>query len=248
MFKFIARNPESPLSVLAAGFRLYFASFLYSLTLTVVASLTFLSSNFITYHFLPANSFFIELFPAISSSILSFIFFIPLIKRIYSVAAGLPVTTASAFSGFFTHFIRLTGMFLLVTGLTSIIPVLWILYLPAITTTTAMMITIGVLGFVYVYIALKIYFTAIIIILENRGIIEALKTSFKLEHDHMLLTFSIIVIYLFGYWGVNSTLSGLYMWEAIGVDLSTLILSIISLPLFLSIQICQYFNLKKLPK
>jgi len=107
MFKYTAHDPESPLSVLAASFRLYCASFLYTIGLSLISAMTFLATNFFLLHHLDMSNFYYSLLPGPISTIIGLIFFIPLIKRIYSVGAQLPISTRHAFSGFFLHFVRL---------------------------------------------------------------------------------------------------------------------------------------------
>lgn len=245
MFKYTANKPESALSVLAASFRLYFASFLYSITLSIVASMTFLATNYFAENHLDMTNIYNAAIPGSISSILGLIFFIPLIKRIYSVGAGLPITTAEAFSGFFIHFIRLTIFVFLIAFAGAIIPVLWKLSNIQ-TQSTLILIPFFLIAFVYIYIALKIYFTPIFIVLENKSVIESLKASLRIEHHHLWLTFCVLALYCFGYWAVVSSTSGLLVWQPLGIDFYTLLLSIITLPLFMSIQICQFFNLKRL--
>lgn len=247
MFIYTAHDPESALSVLAASFRLYFASFLYALTLSIVSSLTFLATNFFIENHIDPNTNLYEILPAVLSTILSLIFFIPLIKRIYSVGANLPITTAEAFRGFFMHFYRLLILVILTGLAASILPAIFA-YSKIEVNTTVSVILLFMLLFIYIYIGLRIYFTSLFIVLENKGIWESLKASFRIEHNHMWLTFCVLTLYVFGFWTVISFTSGYFVWQPLGVDLYTLLLSIVTLPLFLSIQICQFFNLKKLAK
>lgn len=247
MFKYTAQNPESALSVLAAAFRLYFASFLYSLTLSVIATLTFLSTNFVLVNYLEITNQFFVILPIVLSSSISLVFFIPLIKRIYSVGAELPISTARAYDGFFIHFFRMLVFILLCVIASAIIPGIWTLINPQINPNISMVL-LCLLVVLYIYIGLKIYFTAMFIILENKAIFEAIKASFRIEFDHMWLTFCVLSLYFLGYWAVTSMMSGYIVWDSLGIDLPTEIFSVIALPLFLSIQICQFMNLKRLSK
>jgi len=247
MFKYTAKNPESAFSVLAASFRLYFASFLYSLTLSIVASLTFWTTNYFIHTYFEMDEVYSQFIPGSVSSLLSLIFFIPLIKRIYSVGAGLPITTHEAFRGFFIHFIRLTLFAVLTLAVASIIPLIWDLAGPK-TYSTSILIPAAIISFVYIYIGLKIYFAPLFIVLENKSILDATKASLRIERQHVWMTFCILVTYIFGYWTVISFTSGYFVWDPLGIDLYMLIFSVITLPLFFSIQICQFFNLKRLAK
>lgn len=248
MFKYTAHNPNSAFSVLAASFRLYFSSFLYSVILAVVASLTFLAANYIFATYFTFSEIYFSVIPGAISSILGLIFFIPLIKRIYSVGADLPITTPEAFRGFFTHFVRLVIFIVLTILLSMIVPTAWTYLAPEEMSMTWQIILTAIVIFIYVYIGLKIYFAPMFIVLENKHVWDALKGSFRIEHHHMWLTFCVLSLYFLGYWTVISFTSGYFVWEPLGVDLYTLVLSTLTLPLFLSIQICQFFNLKKLSK
>lgn len=245
MFKYIADNRESAWSVLGAGLRLYFSSFLYTLTLSIIATLTFLSARVVFSGPLPLDKPYQVALLSILPPLLSLVFFIPLVKRIYSVGAQLPISTARAFDGFFTHYLRM-ALFVLICTLASLIfPVIWILTKPQLNPHVQAWIMIFVILF-YIFIGLKVYFTALFIILENKGIIEAVKASIKIEHNQTWLTFSVLALYFFGYWALVNFVTEHIIWQALGIDLVTEFISVIALPLFLCIQITQFFNLKVL--
>lgn len=247
MFKYTVDHPESTLSILGASFRLYFASFWVSLVLSVVASLTFLSMNYAFSELFQGAAPYYGPLPGLLSAMLGLIFFIPLIKRIYSVGAQLPISTPLAFSGFFTHFIRLVLFLIFVAVLSIIFPLIWGLLKPSIQPQYLPAILFP-LVFLYIYIALRLYFTPLFIVLENKGLWQAIKASVAIGHNHLWLTFCVLSLFYFAYWGVASMMTGHILLEPIGVDLATEVLSVIVLPLFLSIQLCQFFNLKTLAK
>jgi hypothetical protein len=245
MFKYTAHDPESALSVLAASFRLYCASFLYTIVLSLVSAMTFLATNFYVMNHLDMSNYYYSILPGPISSMLGLIFFIPLIKRIYSVGAQLPISTRLAFSGFFKHFVRLVLLIALAMTAGMFLPVVLMIINPELS--PGWMVSLFCLMLiVYVYIILKFYFTALFIVLENKSVLEALKASLKIEHNHMWLTFCVLALYYFGYQMVISFTSGFFTWEPLGINLYLLLLSVLVLPLFLSIQICQFFNLKRL--
>src|SRR5690606_2872960 len=99
---------------------------------------------------------------------------------------------------------------------------------------------------IYLYLIVKIYFAPLFIVLENKNVFEALRLSMKIEHNHMWLTFCVIALFYFGFQLVISLTSGFFVWEPLGINLYLTLLSVLVLPLFLSIQICQFFNLKRL--
>lgn len=245
MFKYIAHDPESPLSVLAASFRLYCASFLYSVILSLVSTMTFLATNHYLVVHLNKGTYYYSFTPALVSTLLGLIFFIPLIKRIYSVGAGLPITTPHAFSGFFTHFVRLILFTGICTSVGLMLPMILALMNPNINPGWVVFIFCLII-LIYLYLIIKIYFAPLFIVLENKNVFEALRLSMKIEHDHMWLTFCVIALFYFGYQMIISFTSGLFVWEPLGINLYLTLLSVLVLPLFLSIQICQFFNLKRL--
>lgn len=245
MFKYTANNPDSALSVLGAALRLYFASFFYTLTLSVIATLTFWTASHLASTYLVISNQLITFLVWFIPAIAGLIFFIPLIKRIYSVGAGLPISTRQAFTGFIKDLCRLTIFIVLCIIASAIIPLLCAaIKLPQ--NGHLFFALFAICSFIYFYVGLKIYFTPLFIVLENKGLIDALKCSLKIEHNHMWLTFSVLSLYFFIYWAVISFTTGYIVIETINLDLATEIFSVIALPLFLCIQICQFFNLKKL--
>jgi hypothetical protein len=251
MFKYFAHDPESAFSVIAAAFRLYFDSFLYTLVLAIIATLTFFSMYFLTVTYLPQNNNVVLTLLSFVPTLISLIFFIPLIKRIYSVGSELPITTAQAFSGFFVHYFRMAFFAILCIAAATALPALWLLINPQLPPGIhgygfGIYLAVCAVLFVYIFVGLKLYFTAMFIILENKPVFESIKLSYKLSHDHLWLTFWVLVVYAFGYWGVSSIFGNIIVWEVLGVDLIKEAFTVITLPLFLSIQITQFFNLKKL--
>jgi hypothetical protein len=245
MFKYTVDHPESTLSILAAGFRLYFASFWVSLVLSIVASLTFLSMSYAFMQlFQGASPYFMPL-PMLLSAILGLVFFIPLIKRIYSVGAQLPISTPLAFTGFLKHFIQLIFFLVFIGVLLNIFPLVWGFFKPSIQPQYLPAVFFP-LTFLYLYVALRLYFTPLFIVLENKGLWQAIKASIAVGQNHLWLTFCVLSLFYFAYWGVASMTMGHVLLNPIGVDLATEVLSVIALPLFLSIQLCQFFNLKAL--
>jgi hypothetical protein len=247
MFKYNAINPNSALSVLSVALRLYFASFLYTLVLSIIATLTFFSISYILLTYLPPMNKYMALILSFVPSLISLIFFIPLIKRIYSVGADLPITTTEAFRGFIIHYCRMAVFIILCITASMIFPLLWIYFNPSLNQHVYFFL-IAFISFIYIYIGLKVYFTAMFIVLENKGIIDALKSSLRIEHRHMWLTFCVLFIYFLAYWCVISLTSGIIIWEVLGIDIITEIFTVITLPLFLCIQIAQFFNLKRLTR
>jgi hypothetical protein len=207
--------------------------------------MTFLATNFYFVHHLDMNNVYYRAIPGPISVIISFIFFIPLIKRIYSVGAQLPISTRHAFSGFFLHFVRLVILFIIAIIAAMLIPAIWMFINPQFSDGVRVTIFCIIL-ILYVYTILKFYFTALFVVLENKGVLEALKASLKIEHAHMWLTFCVITLFYFGTRLIISFTSGLFVWEPLGINLYLTLLSVLVLPLFLSIQICQFFNLKRL--
>jgi hypothetical protein len=245
MFKYTAHDPESPLSVLAASFRLYYASFLYTIVLSLVSTMTFFAVNVFLMQHLDMDNIYYSFLPGPLSTMISLIFFIPLIKRIYSVGAQLPITTRQAFSGFFLHFFRLVSLIFLAWGAGLLIPLIWMVAAP--TVSNEVNITLFCLILIlYLYLILKFYFTALFIVLENKSVLESLKASLKIEHNHMWLTFCVLVLFYFGVQLLISLTGGMAIWKPLGINLYVTLLSVLILPLFLSIQICQFFNLKRL--
>lgn len=247
MFKYIAEDRESAWGVLGAAIRLYFSSFLYTLVLSIIATLTFLTARVIFAGPLPLDKPYQVALLAFLPTLLGLVFFIPLVKRIYSVGAQLPISTARAFDGFFIHYARMAVFVILCTLASLIIPILWFLFKPQLTPNVEVWLLFLTM-FIYIFVGLKIYFTAMFIILENKGIFEAIKASIMIEYRQTWLTFCVLFLYFFGYWALVNFATKHIIWQALGIDITTEIISVIALPLFLCIQITQFFNLKELAK
>jgi hypothetical protein len=235
--------------VIAAALRLYFDSFFYTLILSIIATMTFFSVYYVAVTYFTLTNDRVLFIMQFLPSLISLIFFIPLVKRIYSVGSELPITTNQAFSGFFVHYFRMAIFIILCILASSIIPAT-IYYLnpklPPITSGFAIYLLVCGISFIYIYVTLRLYFTSMFIILENKPILESIKLSFKISQNHIWLTFWVIAMFAFGYWTVTSLFSNILVWEALGLDLVKEAFTVISLPLFLCIQIAQFFNLKKL--
>lgn len=237
MFKYLPKDPDSIRSVLAASFRLYFKSLKYSLALAVSASIIMgLSFEF----FLDRN--FNAIVAGLYSSVISLIFFIPLVKRIYSVGAGLPITTGHAFDDFVPDFVRITLLFCLITLGTTLFNIGI-----ALSSYNQWTLIAGsfLLLFLYAYFLVKIYFASLIIILENKNIFKALVESWHIEHHHMWLTFWVLFTYLVGFALLLTFIQPYIESEAIELVVN-LVASIIGFPLFICVQLVQFMNLKQL--
>ncbi len=239
MFKFLPRNPESPRSVIAAGFRLYFASFKYSLALVVSLALALT----ICYTGLAEYTVLNDVMVSFVTALVGLVFFIPIVKRIYSAGAGLPISTQHAFDGFFTHYVRLVIIVCLLNFLSLFMVIVMGL---ASFNIPVLIISSFLLVIAYFYIAIKIYFANMFVLLENKHIFDAFKSSIRIEHHHMWLTFWVLFVYMFSFFViltfVNPHLNDTPLLQMAFNAAAT----IIGIPLFICVQICQFFNLKEL--
>ncbi len=239
MFKYLPTDPNSARSIIKAGFRLYADSFKYSLALSISMSLILTIAFLFFSLYTQINDFLISFFVSITG----LIFFIPLVKRIYSVGAGLPITTKHAYDGFLSHFIRITILICLLNYFSIFI----IFVLSAASAhPTAMLLLAFTVVIGYTYFILKIYFANMFIILENKHIWAALKSSVSIEYHHMWLTFWVIFAFLTLFLIVVTFLSPYFTNSILSESLFNAVVSIIGIPMFIAIQITQFFNLKNL--
>jgi hypothetical protein len=244
MFKFLPRNPDSAWSVIAAGFKLYFSSFKYSLSYAISMALT-LTIIYVGFdNYTTTNDFTISLVATLAG----LVFFIPLVKRIYSVGADLPITTQQAFNSFIWHYARLAIIFCLLNLLSiAIVIIMGLTFVSFGAVSPGVMVLVGFLVIVaYFYILLKIYFANMFVLLENQNIWQAFKSSIRIEHHHMWLTFWVIFLFIFLFTAVITFINPYFNDMPNAQIAFNAVATIIGFPLFVCVQICQFFNLKQL--
>lgn len=241
MFKYYPKNPESVRSILAAAFRLYFASFIYSLALSVLAAFTMsFTFYYLTFYVFGVFAYF-SLLPTLYATLVTLIFFIPLVKRIYSIGAGLPISTKHAFDGFISHYIRMTLLMCLFGVLSILMDIVWDMFD---FNNIEKVIFFSFLVVMVIIFTVKVYFTPMYIMLENKNVYDAIKSSFKIEFHHSWLTFSVLFVFFIGYSTVVSFTEPYIAVFPFGLDIYTILLSVVAFPLIICIQMTQFFNLK----
>lgn len=239
MFKYLPHNPDSFLSLLHAGLRLYFAGFLYSLPLALAVGLTTLLVKYV----FDVNHINLILL-SIYSSFFTMIFIVPLIKRLDYVGRGFPFVPGEAFFGFWDGYLRmvsLTCVYTLISVMTNIFifASTFIWYAQAITILT-MIVVNG-------YIITHIYFANLYVILDRHPMMLAIQKSSAVPVKDMWMIIGVVSVFILAYFCLIEVMAPYAPYFRTGhfnFNYLNLMAVIIGTPLFCCFQIVQFHQLK----
>lgn len=239
MFKYLPKNPDSLLSILHAGLRLYCAAFFSSMPLALAVGLTTLLIRYI-FKLNDINLILLSIY----SSFVTMIFIVPLIKRLDYVGRGFPFIPGKAFSRFWDGYLRmvsLTCVYTFISIMTNIFIIAskfeWYAY--AITLVT-MVVVNG-------YIVTHIYFANLYIILDKEPMIVAMQKSSAVSINQMWNIAGVVSVFILAYLVLVEYIAPYapYFHSAdLTFNIFNLIAVIVGIPLFCCFQIVQFQQMK----
>lgn len=237
MFKYLPKNPNSILSILRAGIRLYCASFIYTLALSLSVGLTAL---LVTYFFKiqSINLILVSLY----SSFVTVIFIIPLVKRINCIGLGLPVKSGEAFHDFINSYPRMISL-ICVYMLVAIVANTFML----ISTYTWYGYIITLLAIIVIngYIITHIYFADLFIILDNQSMKAAIERSSNVSIRDMWYIAAVVTVFFLLYLALRIFISPYFHGMLLDFNVMDFFAVIIGTPLFVCIQMVHFYQMKQ---